>query len=118
MMHGSASLAAAELAYFDAARCAKGLEALREYKAEWDDDLRTFKKTPKHDWASHAADSWRYLSMAWRQPFAAEDEKADPVKELLKPRTYNDMWRMYVDEQDADDLPEYAHEFNLNSAAD
>lgn len=31
------------LTYFDATRCAKGLEALREYKSEWDDDLRTFK---------------------------------------------------------------------------
>jgi hypothetical protein len=104
------------LAYFDAARCANGLEALREYKAEWDDDLRTFKKTPKHDWASHAADSWRYLSMAWREPMAAEDEKPDPVKELLKPRTWNDIWAMHADEQfgEDDEMPTDFEHFNLN----
>ncbi len=55
-------------AKFDATRCAKGLEALRAYKAEWDDESRTFKRTPEHDWASHAADAWRYLSLAWDFP--------------------------------------------------
>lgn len=42
---------------FDAAKCAKGLEALRSYHAEWDDKGRTARKTPKHDWSSHAADA-------------------------------------------------------------
>jgi hypothetical protein len=53
--------------YFDATRCAKGLEALREYKAEFDDDLRTFKKVPKHDWprtlqTPFAISQWRGVS--------------------------------------------------------
>jgi hypothetical protein len=34
-------------AKFDEHRCAKGLEALRAYKAEWDEDARTFKTHPK-----------------------------------------------------------------------
>jgi phage terminase large subunit len=76
--------------WFDARACAKGLEALREYKAEWDQDIRTFKKTPKHDWASHAADAFRYLSLAWREPIPA-DEPKDPIAEMLKPRTFNDL---------------------------
>jgi hypothetical protein len=41
---------------------------------------RTFKRTPKHDWASHAADAFRYLSLAWREPYlggeTAEDREA------------------------------------------
>ena len=117
---GKAARQTIPLTHFDAARCAKGLEALREYKAEWDDDLRTFKKTPKHDWASHAADAFRYLAMAWREPVAPEDERPDPVKELLKPRTWSDIWAMHIDEQyeGVDELPEFAHEFNLNNAAD
>jgi hypothetical protein len=86
------------LTYFDATRCAKGLEALREYKAEWDDDLRTFKKTPKHDWSSHAADAFRYLAMAWREPMQVQEEKPDPIKELLKPKSLNQHWADYVDE--------------------
>jgi phage terminase large subunit len=59
---------AVPLASFDAARCARGLECLQSYQAEWDENLRTYKKTPKHDWSSHAADAWRYLSVAWREP--------------------------------------------------
>ena len=37
-------------ARFDALRCAKGLECLREYKAEWDGASQTFKKAPAHNW--------------------------------------------------------------------
>jgi phage terminase large subunit len=61
------------LARFDAQRCAKGLECLRQYKAEWDPDLRTFRKAPKHDWSSHSADAWRYLSLSWREPVPADE---------------------------------------------
>jgi hypothetical protein len=60
---------------------------------EWDEDLRTFKKTPLHNWASHSADAFRYLSMAWREPTEVE-EQPDPVAELLKKRTWQDVWEI------------------------
>ena len=63
------------LAKFDATRCAKGVEALREYKAEWDEEARTFKRTPNHDWASHAADAWGYLSVGWNYAPKPQDQK-------------------------------------------
>jgi hypothetical protein len=47
-------------AWFDAERCQQGLEALRQYRSEYDDRLRTFKPRPLHDWTSHAADAMRY----------------------------------------------------------
>lgn len=68
------------LAWFDQKRCAKGIECLRSYKAEWDDKARTFKKSPKHDWSSHAADAWRYLSLAWAQPIIREDKKPEAMR--------------------------------------
>jgi hypothetical protein len=49
--------------WFDAERCELGIEALRQYKREWDDDKKAFKDRPLHDWTSHAADAFRYLSM-------------------------------------------------------
>lgn len=55
------------LCRFDATRCADGLEALRQYRADWDDKARVFRDTPKHDWSSHSADGFRYLAMAWRE---------------------------------------------------
>jgi hypothetical protein len=71
------------LAWFDAERCKKGLEALREYKAEWDQQARTFRKTPKHDWASHGSDAFRGLAMSWREPAAvAEDQPMRGVTEM------------------------------------
>ena len=52
---------------FDATRCKDGLEALRQYRSEYDEKARVFKTTPRHDWASHPADAFRYLCMAWRE---------------------------------------------------
>ncbi len=49
--------------WFDATRCARGIEALRQYRRDYDDRLRAFKGRPLHDWTSHAADAFRYLAM-------------------------------------------------------
>lgn len=53
--------------WFDRIRCADGIEALRQYRAEFDEKTKAFRDTPKHDWTSHAADAFRYLCMAWRE---------------------------------------------------
>lgn len=53
---------------FDGKRCEKGIECLRQYRREWDNEKKVFKKTPLHDWASDGADAFRYLAMAWRTP--------------------------------------------------
>ena len=47
-------------------RTETGISALEQYRREWDDDKKTFKANPLHDFTSHYADSFRYLSMAWR----------------------------------------------------
>ena len=49
--------------WFDASRCARGIEALRQYRRDYDDRLKAFKGRPLHDWTSHAADAFRYLAM-------------------------------------------------------
>jgi hypothetical protein len=45
--------------WFDAARCAAGLKALRAYRREWDAKNGTWRARPRHDWSSHAADAFR-----------------------------------------------------------
>lgn len=48
-------------------RCEElGISALEQYRREWDDEKKTFKANEVHDWTSHLADAWRYLSMAWQ----------------------------------------------------
>jgi len=53
--------------WFHKTRCSDGIEALRQYRADFDEKLKTFKNEPRHDWASHSADAFRYLAMAYRQ---------------------------------------------------
>jgi phage terminase large subunit len=49
--------------WFDAGKCARGLDALRLYRAEYDDKLGVLRAQPRHDWCSHPADAFRYLAM-------------------------------------------------------
>ena len=44
-----------------------GIDALRQYRAEWDEKNRILKPTPVHDWASHPADGFRYLAVGLRE---------------------------------------------------
>jgi hypothetical protein len=68
--------------WFDAERCARGLEALRHYRAEWDERRQALRARPLHDWSSHAADAFRYLAMGLR-------ERNDAT---LPPLRYDDRW--------------------------
>jgi phage terminase large subunit len=48
---------------FDATKCEKGLEALRNYRTEHDEEKDTNKLKPLHDWSSHGADAFRELAV-------------------------------------------------------
>ena len=52
--------------WFDAEKCARGINALREYAREWVDKLETWRNSPRHDKWSHGADAFRYLAMGLR----------------------------------------------------
>lgn len=56
-----------------AQRMSRALDALRQYRREWDEKLQKFKDAPLHDWTSHTADSFRYLARG-RRPFAVRAE--------------------------------------------
>jgi len=75
--------------YFDGERCADGVDALKQYQREWDDDKKTFREKPRHDWTSHAADSFRMLAIAW-QNHVATIKKPDPVFKTASNMTFND----------------------------
>lgn len=77
-------------ARFDKERTAKGLECLREYKTEWDQTKRVFKNTPAHNWASHGADAWRYLSLAWQETLPPEE--APPPTRTIHEATLDELW--------------------------
>lgn len=53
--------------WFDERKCQRGIEALRQYRHEYDDKLKAFKSRPLHDWTSHAADAFRYLALGLKR---------------------------------------------------
>ena len=71
--------------WFNSITCAPGLEALRQYRADFDEKTRAFKDTPRHDWTSHTADAFRYLCMAWRELTPPEPKEDWKAKLLRKP---------------------------------
>ncbi len=52
--------------WFDAEKCGPGIEALKNYRREWDERLGVFRPRPLHDWSSHAADAARTAAMGLR----------------------------------------------------
>jgi hypothetical protein len=87
--------------YFDAERCRNGIEALKQYHAEFDEKVGTFKDAPKHDWTSHAADAFRYLCMAWRS-INPEEKPKDALKELLRKKTLSEWVNEYEEARNSD----------------
>lgn len=45
--------------WFDAEKCARGIDCLRMYRSEFDDKNQVLRQRPLHDWASHGADAFR-----------------------------------------------------------
>jgi len=80
--------------WFDAERCDEGIEALRQYQKEYDEDKKAFREAPRHDWCSHPADAMRMLAIAWRaEPTVRAPDVIKPL--MVGPEntvTLNDMW--------------------------
>jgi len=56
-----------------------GLSALEQYRREWDDEKKAFRASHVHDWTSHPADAFRYLSLSWK---AAPLREAEPPPQV------------------------------------
>jgi len=69
--------------WFDAEKCAEGVQALKHYRYEFDEALGTFKREPLHDWASHPADAFRMFAVVIREPVrekARVEAQTPPVR--------------------------------------
>lgn len=54
--------------WFDAVKCKAGLEALMNYRRDYNQRLNEFKATPVHDKYSHGADAFRGLAVRHQTP--------------------------------------------------
>jgi hypothetical protein len=81
-------------AWFDH-KCEDGIECLRQYQREYDEDKKVFRDKPRHDWTSHGADAFRMLSIAWKEE-AKLPHKDDAIRGLFVGQTdvsLNEMWK-------------------------
>lgn len=65
--------------YFDADRCADGLNALRRYRYGVHPETGQYTREPLHDDASHAADAFLYFAMAMTD--GGDDGWSKPLKQ-------------------------------------
>ena len=66
--------------WFDAERCERGVDCLRQYRRDYDENNKSFKARPLHDWSSHCADAMRYLAVGYRPA----NNWGDPIRRNLK----------------------------------
>jgi phage terminase large subunit len=67
--------------WFDAERCDRGIDALRQYHREYDDNGKVWRSRPAHDWASHGSDAFRYLAVGYRP---AQTNWGEPIRRNLR----------------------------------
>lgn len=61
--------------WFDAGRCERGIEALTQYRRDYDPKVQMFRDKPLHDWASHGADALRCFAAGWHGNSARPDAR-------------------------------------------
>lgn len=49
--------------WIDKDKCSQFIDAISQYRKEWDDKKGMFKDSALHDWTSHAADMFRYFAV-------------------------------------------------------
>ena len=72
--------------WFDKEKCHRGIQALKNYKKEWDDKNMVYRKHPLHNWASHGADAFRTFAVTYRKPIhmlGGDDYDPGGVKPLI-----------------------------------
>jgi hypothetical protein len=62
--------------WFDADKCAAGIEALQHYRWDTNQRIKEFTHIPVHDWASHGADAFRGLSFRHYQSMKSPEAQA------------------------------------------
>ena len=83
--------------WFDAERCREGIEALRQYQREYDEDKKAYRQSPRHDWTSHPSDAFRMVAVSFAE--VADKPPAPEIKPLMvgpeNTVTLNDMWQVH-----------------------
>lgn len=80
---------------FNATNCSRGLDGLRSWCYEYNEDTKTFSSEPKHDWASHDGDGYSYGCLIMEQ-VAPPPKEEPPLRGLMvgvPSVTLDEMWK-------------------------
>lgn len=77
---------------FNAERCDDGLNGLRAWQFDFNEETGVLSKEPKHDWASHPGDAFSYGCQVMRD-YAPEAAHEKPLKHLVN-ATLDELWPM------------------------
>lgn len=72
---------------------ADGISCLTAYQREYNEDRKVYSDRPRHDWASHGADAFRYMALVCRTEAPTRDDRppvyAVPVNQSFQ---LDDLW--------------------------
>jgi phage terminase large subunit len=74
---------------FNASRCEAGLDGLRAWEFEYNDDTGVFSREPLHNWASHPADAFAYGCQVMQM---SKPEPVKPKPRFMEDVTLNELW--------------------------
>lgn len=70
--------------YFDATKCKRGIDALKEYKKQWNEKMMVYSNEPVHNWASHGTDAFQTLALTNPKPVGNEPQVHKPENMLRR----------------------------------
>jgi phage terminase large subunit len=73
--------------WIDKGKCERLVDALYNYRKEFDEKMMTYKDKPVHDWSCHGADAFRYLAVVQDQ-WMDEGRGMPKVETSLGPAYY------------------------------
>lgn len=61
-------------------RVLSGVEGIKNYRRDWDDERKTFREIPVKDWAEHIGSAFRYLGLAWKDVVPPKPVEKKPTE--------------------------------------
>lgn len=72
--------------WIDEKKCRPLIQALENYRQEYDAKKKVYKRTPLHDWSSHFADCFRYLAISL--PKTRDSSSAEDLEKRYRQAVY------------------------------
>ena len=77
---------------FNLKHCEQGLDGLRAWQFEFNEETGILSKEPKHDWASHPGDAFSYGCQIMEEYIHKADQEDEDIAANAKPATLNQLW--------------------------